>query len=121
MDITIGKYYSKRSLWDNLKIFITGISGLLGVNFAWQAAKCHSIAGSFFNNPVRDLRFESVALDITCKQSVQEVCKRISPDVVIHTAAMTNVELCEDNPVLAGGLNHVATRNVAESARDIKA
>lgn len=94
---------------------------MLGVNFAWQAAKCHSIAGSFFNNPVRDLRFESVALDITCKQSVQEVCKRISPDVVIHTAAMTNVELCEDNPVLAGGLNHVATRNVAESARDIKA
>ena len=50
--------------------------------------------------------------DITRPNSAQELAD-MQPDVVIHTAAMTNVDGCAKNPTLAYLVNGFGTQNVA--------
>jgi dTDP-4-dehydrorhamnose reductase len=42
--------------------------------------------------------------------------RRVKPDVIIHTAAMTQVDLCESEPDKAFRVNVLGSANVAASA-----
>lgn len=54
-------------------------------------------------------------LDVTDAGAVESAIGGIA--VVIHAAAMTNVDACEADPRAARAVNDVGTRNVAEAAR----
>ena len=41
----------------------------------------------------------------------------LRPEVVIHTAAFTEVDVCESHPDRAFGVNALGTRHIAEAAR----
>ena len=56
-------------------------------------------------------------LDIRNRGGVDKLVKNISPDVVIHTAALTNVDYCETNKREAWDVNVEGTRNIAEASR----
>ena len=51
--------------------------------------------------------------DITDRSSIAEFFAEADPDVVIHAAAMTNVDGCETDSALAYKINEEGTRNVA--------
>ena len=61
--------------------------------------------------------FDRAILDITDKDSVKGAIKANRPDVVIHAAAQTNVDLCEENPEEAYRVNTFGTSLVALYAR----
>lgn len=52
-------------------------------------------------------------LDITDAAQVRETLEGFAPDVVIHVAALTNVDQCETEPDQAYRVNAVGTQNVA--------
>ncbi|AKL95217.1 dTDP-4-dehydrorhamnose reductase RfbD [Clostridium aceticum] len=52
-------------------------------------------------------------LDITKLDEVYKTLKAIRPDVVIHAAAFTDVDQCEDKPELAFKVNTQGTKNVS--------
>jgi dTDP-4-dehydrorhamnose reductase len=52
-------------------------------------------------------------IEITDILSVEEVVERVSPDVIINTAAYHNVPLCEEKPELAFKVNALGVRNLA--------
>ncbi len=57
-------------------------------------------------------------------QNADTVAARISslrPDVIINCAAMTNVDLCEDEPGLAYRINAAGANHVARAAADVGA
>jgi len=56
--------------------------------------------------------------DITALDQTVASIKGLSPDVVIHTAAYTNVDGCEKNPKLAYRVNVLGTRNVALACQE---
>ncbi len=58
--------------------------------------------------------------DITNIDKTHEALRTINPDVIIHAAAVTDVDLCEDRMELAFKVNGRATANVAEVANTIK-
>ncbi|NLG50541.1 MAG: dTDP-4-dehydrorhamnose reductase [Chloroflexi bacterium] len=58
--------------------------------------------------------------DITDLSIVASI-RDFGPDAIIHTAAMTNVDGCEQDPDLAYKINVVGTRNVALAARQSNA
>lgn len=84
-----------------MKILITGGKGMLGRTLARRLAG-HEVT-------IADLP----ECDITDRKSVAAVFCEADPDVVIHAAAMTNVDGCEANRELAFKVNGDGTRNVA--------
>jgi dTDP-4-dehydrorhamnose reductase len=61
----------------------------------------------------------SIQLDITNLKEVKTLFLRYKPDIVIHTAAETNVELCEANPNRAFRINAEGARNVSMASKRI--
>lgn len=59
--------------------------------------------------------------DITSKTSIEAVFRDFAPEVVIHSAAMTNVDACELNPEDCRLQNVEATRNVVHACELISA
>ena len=51
--------------------------------------------------------------DITASSSIIDRVAEYKPDVVIHAAAMTDVDGCEQNPELAFRVNVIGTQNIA--------
>lgn len=58
-------------------------------------------------------------IDITEPDSVGTLVKALKPDLMVHTAALADIDACEANPELAWRVNFNGTRNVAEAAEEI--
>jgi dTDP-4-dehydrorhamnose reductase len=56
------------------------------------------------------------ALAVEDAHRVDEVLGRLDPDVVLHVAALTDVDQCERDPGLARSINETGTANVARAA-----
>lgn len=98
-----------------MKIFITGGSGLLGSSIVYSLIEKFEIDATYNNHPIKMEGVHFIPLDITNKKEVFPLIENISPDVVIHTAALTNVDFCEDNPEKAREVNISGTKNIAEA------
>ena len=60
-------------------------------------------------------------IDISSLESVKICLHKSSPTVVVNTAAMHNVENCEQEPAAAYAVNATGTRNLALVTRDLGA
>lgn len=56
-------------------------------------------------------------LDLTKKENVFEYINKNAPDIIIHTAALTNVRLCEENKELAWLTNVIGTQNLINALK----
>jgi dTDP-4-dehydrorhamnose reductase len=79
-----------------MKIAVTGSKGSLGKNL------------------VENWGCIPINCDVTDPQMVKFQLHRISPDVIIHTAAQTNVDWCENNPREAFEVNVRGTCNLID-------
>ena len=100
-----------------MKIFITGGSGLLGSKIAEIALEegYEVYAGYCHNKPEFG---KPTKLDLA-KETDLEALYKIKPEVIIHTAALTNVDECETNKELACKINAEGTKRVAEIAKEL--
>jgi dTDP-4-dehydrorhamnose reductase len=82
-----------------MKILVTGSNGLLGqklTDYYKTRPDIRLIATGRGEDRYHDQSgYTYVSLDITDEQQVAAVIAEQKPDVVIHTAAMTNVDACE--------------------------
>ncbi|GAA4431814.1 dTDP-4-dehydrorhamnose reductase [Ravibacter arvi] len=81
------------------KILVTGANGLLGQKLidllrANEAVSTYATARGENRLPFQE-GYVYLPMDITSEAAIQEVFGQVMPDVVIHTAAMTNVDQCE--------------------------
>ena len=83
-----------------MKILITGSNGLLGQKLVYKLKHKNDIeliASSKGENRIFDKsNYKYISLDVTNETQVSKIVQEINPDVVINTAAMTNVDDCED-------------------------
>lgn len=93
-----------------MKILITGASGLLGERLFEILSKTYETTGTYFNNKVSDF----YSLDISSKQAVESFFKKIKPDIIIHGAAISNADYCEENQDIAKMINIEGTKNIVE-------
>ncbi len=90
-------------------ILTTGSNGLLGQKLTEKVlvekrAKLVATSKGANRYPVKD-GYEYAEMDILNADQVREVIERYSPDAIVHTAAMTNVDTCEANKELCHQLN----------------
>ena len=99
------------------RILITGSNGLLGQKLIHLLKKNYQLlATSLGDCLVSDqFGFEYKPLDVTDQKAVNELVDDFEPDVIINTAAMTNVDGCEDNRMACDELNVHAVDSLIQS------
>lgn len=94
-----------------MRFLITGASGMLGSVFCRQLKDKNEIYGI-------DIRPGFTEIDITEKQALWNFVKKVQPQVIVHTAAYTDVDGCELDPDKAYKINADGTKNLAEACND---
>lgn len=103
-----------------MKILITGSNGLLGqklVALLSHQTQHQVLATSKGANRISlESGYEYQSLDITNKKEVEEIFNYFKPEVVINTAAMTNVDLCESEQKACLQLNVEAVKYLIQQS-----
>jgi dTDP-4-dehydrorhamnose reductase len=103
------------------KILVTGSNGLLGQKLIEKLSKTENIEVIATARGENRLPFGEnyrfISLDITKKEEVETVFDTEKPDVVIHTAAMTNVDQCETEKDACWDLNVKAVEYLLASSK----
>lgn len=106
-----------------MKIFVTGVAGQLGHDVMNELKKrgyegigsdvAAEYAGIQDGSAVTKMAY--VSLDITDKAAVEKTLEEIQPDVVVHCAAWTAVDMAEDDDKVAKvrAVNAGGTENIA--------
>ncbi len=112
-----------------MKYFVTGVAGQLGHDVMNELNKRgHEGVGSDIADVysgTMDGSFVTtapyVSLDITDSEAVENVIKEVNPDVVIHCAAWTAVDLAEDDDKVekVRAINAGGTKNIALVCKEI--
>lgn len=89
-----------------MRVYITGIKGQLGKTLARQWSSRVEIIGS-----------DLPEIDITDPSAITGDILAAKPDVVVHCAALTDVDGCARNPELAYRVNGLGAQNVAIAAQ----
>lgn len=95
---------------------VTGASGLLGLNFALAVdGKKHQVTGVANTLPMAWASFKNVQIELTSPGAVELMLDTYKPDVVLHCAALANVDACETAPDQAHLVNAVLPGILAEA------
>ncbi|HMN06563.1 MAG TPA: SDR family oxidoreductase [Flavobacteriales bacterium] len=104
-----------------MKILITGSNGLLGqklIGALRNDSGVQLIATSRgLDRSAEPLGDRYRPMDIAVRAEVDAVVDAARPDVIIHAAAMTNVDACELDPEACRLQNVVATENLVQAAK----
>lgn len=95
-------------------LLLTGATGFLGYNFLQQdlsnynvVAVTHQRKFSFPKN------IKTIAINLANTESINNALQHIRPDAIVHLAAISNANFCEENQGLSQQVNVAATLQLA--------
>lgn len=104
-----------------MRILVTGSNGLLGqklIKLLNNKPDIELLATSKGANRVSNKEgYQYQSLDITNQKEINSVYDAFKPNAVINTAAMTNVDACEDDKELCWELNVNAVKYLIEASK----
>ena len=111
------------------RVFVTGVNGQLGHDVSNELSKrgyvvLASDISKEYNGIDKNINYNKYySLDITNKEAVDKIIEETRPDVIIHCAAWTAVDLAEEetNKPKVYAINVEGTRNIAEACKKIDA
>jgi len=92
------------------KVLVTGASGMLGHVLLERLSKSGEYEGIGISLKGRE---GTMACDLSVEKDIRALFESQKPDLVINTAAYSDVDGCERDPALAYAANAVAVKNLA--------
>ena len=105
------------------KILITGSNGLLGQKLVLALRDNHEVLATSKGacRMKNQTGFTYQNLDITNEHAVRKIVLSFRPEAIVNTAAMTNVDACEDNQEACNKLNVCAVQYLADACAKVGA
>lgn len=112
-----------------MKVLVTGVAGQLGHDVMNELHKrCYEGVGSDIapkysgaDDGTAVTKMDYIQMDITNSEEVTETIKKVNPDVVVHCAAWTAVDLAEEseNKDKVMAINVGGTENIAKVCKEL--
>lgn len=87
------------------KIIITGAGGFLGHPLCLLARRNWSVQAIFRQNRPQVAGVQTVSLDLTCSEKLNNFIEHLRPQAIVHAAADANVAACQAHPQEAEEIN----------------
>jgi dTDP-4-dehydrorhamnose reductase len=101
-------------------IFISGGTGLLAVNWFYAKRNEYSFFLGLNQRKIYPKgKVELIQQDFVSEAAIFNQLQKLNPSVVIHTAGLTSVEKCEENPDLAYLINVELSRIIAKATKQL--
>ncbi|MEZ9147057.1 NAD(P)-dependent oxidoreductase, partial [Vibrio sp. 10N.286.52.C3] len=99
-----------------MKLLIIGVSGLLGSSLVRRLVDGYEVVTVTRNSNESDFQ-----VDMSDEDACLKLLEHVKPDVIINLAAVTSVDLCEENISLAYRVNTGIPKNLKkyEKGRDV--
>lgn len=98
------------------KVFVTGAGGMLGEAVYYELRNKVDLK---ITSRTVNAKFLS-ELDVTHYDTVDKAIKKFKPDLIIHLAALTDLEYCENNASETWEINAMATEHIAYLCKKLK-
>jgi len=95
-------------------VLVTGVSSSPGYKIAVKLLGRYQVVGTYNEHRVEIPSAELVRVDLT--KNPAELIRNYKPDVLVHVAAIGNVDQCEEQPDLCYRVNVVASRELIANA-----
>jgi dTDP-4-dehydrorhamnose reductase len=104
-----------------MRLFITGVSGLVGSNLAAAAVQqSWEVLGTWHEHPVEITGARTIGLDMADRHACVEAAAAFEPDVLVHAAISSHASHLEHEPY-AAQLAQVGTVHTLAAARNVRA
>jgi len=100
-----------------MRIGVTGASGMLGTAIVAHLSKLHKVFATSRSKGIEGKNVTWNCFDLTNAKTLNNWLVKIKPDVIIHCAAIVNIDFCEDNLALATKL-HINTTEIISKYLD---
>ena len=102
-----------------MKVFVTGGTGLLGYWIVRSfSSKGFTVYATYNEKSPPSLDASWIKLNLEERENIARIIEEINPDVVIHSAAYTDVDGCEVNREKAYRVNYLSTEALAKASRN---
>ncbi len=101
-----------------MNIGITGASGMLGTALIKRLSRSHKIFATSRRKGVEGENIHWECFDLTAVKILERWMEKSDLDVLIHCAAIVNVDMCEENTKLATELHFETTRVISDYLND---
>jgi len=102
-----------------MRVLTTGAAGMLGATLVERWHKKFNLYASDKSNFTGNRAKEFMAFDLLSK-SYDKLMDWAKPDIIIHCAAITNVDYCEEHPEKAQAVNAESVKKFLQSGRQFK-
>lgn len=100
------------------KLLVTGASGFLGWHVCNAARLDWDVYGTVWNHPTGLPKIKIFRIDLTDVAALKQLMQTLRPDAVIHLAAMSQPNLCQQQPELSQRINVEVAVHLAGLCRD---
>ena len=98
------------------KVFVTGSSGLLGKAVIGYFRNFYDVHTTYYKNYFPLDGCNLAKIDLRNKSTINLLLKKINPSLIIHTAALTDVDYCETHKEETYASNVLAAKYIAEES-----
>ena len=98
------------------KLFVTGASGLLGQVICKLSKEHYHVHGTYLNHDLTLTDIQKHRLELTHFKDLIKLLDHIKPDIIIHTAANTDINACQRNPQRSFTVNVELTQHLTDFA-----
>ena len=103
------------------KVVFFGGSGLLAVNWATKICRDYEVYLIMHKRKIQLPEVKVIHFNKDFESSFTQFISTLKPDLIFNCAALTNVDFCEANPLMASEINTVLPKKLALISKTIEA